>query len=210
MLLKDLLGGPILSSNFITFLGYSYLNRHGVTNSGVHITQKELKYGMFFFVLLTAIRHDNPCPRTKPNRLGYTCCTLRSTIKRQAFFLAIAFDNQAFCQSHSLTHNITQPCMHQIGQNWTPGIEPCVSFDEVAPFYELQNGDRISLISLHPKSSQDNVWGATRDCQGVNIVIDNDAVPQREWFLWNAHEWMINAFLGSFFGCSSRQENTKV
>ena len=74
---RNILGSSSLSSNFINFLGYP-------TTLGVHMTQKELKYGMYSFVLFTAIRHDNPCPRTKPNRLGYTCCTLRSTVKRQA------------------------------------------------------------------------------------------------------------------------------
>ena len=74
---RNILGSSSLSCNFISFLGYP-------TTLGVHMTQKELKYGMYSFVLFTAIRHDNPCPRTKPNRLGYTCCTLRSTVKRQA------------------------------------------------------------------------------------------------------------------------------
>lgn len=120
-----------LEEQFYHFSGIPYLNT----------TQKEQKiWCVFDFVLLLPFVMTIHALEPKPNRLGYTCCTLRSTIKRQAFCLAIASDNQAFCQSHSLS--IRSP--HSMNSRMAT----------VSPSYHLPFSHRIRLLIFH-------VWRAS-------------------------------------------------
>ena len=96
--------------------------------------------------------------------------------------------------------------------HWTLDIEPCVFCSMRFPhpmnsrtatvshsYHWIPNHHRISQVRCGERLATAKVW--TSSLAMMQFHKENG-------FFWNAHEWMINAFLGSFFGCSSRPRQT--
>ena len=93
--------------------------------------------------------------------------------------------------------------------HWTLDIEPCVFCSMRLP-HPMNSRTATVSHSYHWIPNHHRIRCGER-LATAKVWTSSLAMMQfhkENGFFWNAHEWMINAFLGSFFGCSSRPRQT--
>ena len=178
-----------ISSLFYTFLGYPTWTLH-----------KKKNMVRLWFCFVVTIRHDNPCPRTKPNRLGYTCCTLRSTIQRQAFLFGHCFwQPRILPHSHSLS--IRWPHSMNSRMATVPRFS-CVASECLSSFAMIVSWMFFFLTGreFFVDGNAAKVWTSSLTMMQFH--------KENGFFGMHMSKWYMHS-LGLFVGRSSRQNGKK-